>query len=356
METISFAGDGLAPELVPAEELADCAATALGEDGKRILSYGTGAGYTPLRELVAERFGVHPSRVLLTNGWLQGFSFLIDGRVNAQSVIVEYPTYDRALQLLFRQSANLVYMDIREEGPGIDLLEAHIRTLAKPAFAYLVPTFHNPTGQCLTEDERNRIGLLLFRRDALIVEDDSYGLLRYAGEPIRTMFDLSEKSIVYSSSFSYTVAPGLRVGAFILTEELAAELAAKANATYITPTLLGQATVFEFMRRGSFESNLVRLTGELLERRDAALAALEGRFDGCTWSRPDGGIFLALALPDGMMASDLLARASGVTADSGGELGGFPNIVRLNFAGPAKDEVGEGISRLAAAYAAVRPD
>ena len=114
-DVVDLGGDSLAPALVPVEELADCAATALEADGARILSYGTGAGYTPLRELIAERYGVHPYRVLVTNGWLQGFSLITQGRIRGANVICEYPTYDRALQAIFQGNANLLYLDL---GPG----------------------------------------------------------------------------------------------------------------------------------------------------------------------------------------------------------------------------------------------
>ncbi len=355
MEVISFAGDALAPELIPSEELADCAATALAADGGRILSYGTGAGYTPLRELLGEKFGVHPQRVLLTNGWLQGFALIVEGRVSAQKVVVDYPTYDRALRLLFAAAAELVFLDLHEEGPTLDLLQDTLRTIPRPALAYTTPTFHNPTGLSLSVDERNRLGSMLYQRGTLILEDDSYGLLRYEGEPLPTMFELSERTIAYSTSFSHTIAPGLRVGVFVLPDALAAELATKANSTYITPVLLGQATAFEFLQRGSFEPNLERLKHELGERRDAMLAALEQHFAGSTWSRPEGGIFILLRLPPGTNAASVLERAEGVSADAGADLSALPNSLRLNFAGVAPEQIEPGIERLAAAFGSLPP-
>jgi len=350
VEVISFAGDGLAPDLIPSEELADCAGTALEADGGRILSYGTGAGYTPLRELLGEQLGVHPQRVLLTNGWLQGFALIVEGRVSAQKVVVDYPTYDRALRLLYSSAAELVFLDLHEEGPTLDLLKDTLRSIPAPALALTTPTFHNPTGLSLSLEERNRLGTMLLQRGTLILEDDSYGLLRYEGEPLPTMFELSERTIAYSTSFSHTIAPGLRVGVFVLPDELAAELAAKANSTYITPVLLGQATVFEFLQRGSFEPNLERLTSELGKRRDAMLAALEQHFAGSSWSRPEGGIFVLLRLPPGTNAKQVIERAEGVTADAGADLSALPNAIRLNFAGVALEEIEPGIERLAAAF------
>jgi 2-aminoadipate transaminase len=202
----------------------------------------------------------------------------------------------------------------------------------------------------LSEDDRYRLGRMLVEKGVLILEDDSYGLLRYEGEPIPTMFELSERTIVYSTSFSHTIAPGLRVGVFIVPDDLAADLAAKANSTYITPVLLGQATAFEFMRRGSFEPNLEHLTGRLAERRDAMHAALEKHFEGSSWYRPEGGIFILLRLPPGTNSNTVLERAEGVSADAGADLNALPNSIRLNFAGVTLEEIEPGIERLAAAF------
>ena len=348
MEVISFAGEGLAGDLIPVEELADCAATALALDGTRILSYGAGAGYTPLRELLAERYGVHPFRVVLTPGWLQGFQLLIARRVRGHTVIVEYPTYHRALEALFAEGVNIVYLDWQGDRPDLDLLASQLQGIQRPGLAYLMPTFHNPTGRVLTRDDRWRLGSLLHRRQILTLEDDSYGLLRFEGEPVQTLFELSARTMVFSTSFSATIAPGLRVGVFVLPDALAGELARKANDTFITPPLLAQATVFEFLRRGLFEPHLEQLKDRLRARRDAMLDALERHVgDGAVWSRPPGGIFVLLELPPGTDAKDVLARAEGVEARAGIDVHGRPNAVRLNFAGVEIDEIEPGIERLA---------
>jgi DNA-binding transcriptional MocR family regulator len=351
METISFAGEGLAPDLLPLEELADCAATALEADGKRILSYGAGGGYTPLRELVAERFEVHPHRVLLTNGWLQGFSLLVGGRVTGQNILVEYPTYDRALRLLFSGGGNMLYVDWTEEGLALDILDTHIRTSQKPALCYTAPTFHNPTGQTLDYDERYRMCRSLLRSSILVVEDDAYGPLRFEGEAQPTLFDLTGQQTVYSTSLSLPAAPGLRVGVFILPDDLSSELAAKANDIYITPALLGQATVFEFISRGSYDPHVLQLAERLKERRDLLIAALEKHVEHGRWTVPEGGIFLLLRMPPGTNAKAQLQQTEGVEALAGADFNGLPNSIRLNFAEPALDEIEPGVERLAEALA-----
>ncbi|HEX4521469.1 MAG TPA: PLP-dependent aminotransferase family protein [Gaiellaceae bacterium] len=357
METISFAGEGLHPELLPAsKELADCAGTALAEDGKRILSYGTGAGYTPLRELVAEQHGVHPFRVLVTNGWLQGLALVADRLARSASVAVEYPTYDEALRLLFGVSASMLYIDWSEEGLGVEAFEATMRVSGRPSFAYLMPTFQNPTGMTMSEDDRWALGKMFTRTGTPMLEDDTYGLLRFEGEPNRTLFELSEKTCMYSTSYSLTIAPGLRVGVFILPDDLAGELATKANSIYISPALLSQATVFEFIRRGSFAPHLEQLTAKLKERRDTLTAALSKHLPEAGYIPPEGGIFLFLRLPVGTNAKAVLERADGVTARAAEPGLGLPHTLRLNFAEPALDEIEAGVERLAAAFHEPAPE
>src|SRR5262249_10326021 len=156
--------------------------------------------------------------------------------------------------------------------------------------------------------------------------------------------------VVSSSSLSKTAAPGLRVGSFPRPPALEAELEAAAVSTYITPALLGQATVFEFLRRGNFDSNLERVRGLLRVRRDAMLGALGREFPtGVRWSRPEGGYFLWLDLPPDTDASHLLARAEedGVTFVPGTDFGGEPSSARLAFSFVSADQIAEGIRRLA---------
>jgi 2-aminoadipate transaminase len=185
--------------------------------------------------------------------------------------------------------------------------------------------------------------------DILLVEDESYALTRFEGEVLPALFDHSGKTTIYSSSFSSTIAPGLRVGWFILPDELAGTLTEAATSTYITPVLLSQATVFEFIRRGSLEPHLLRLRELLRARRDAMLAALEKHFAGMTWSRPEGGYFVWLQLPPGTDGRAVLERAQGVSAVPGTEFASTSNLLRLSYSSVAPDEIPAGVERLAAA-------
>ena len=351
MSPISFARGIPAPECLPVEELADCARAALERDGRTILSYGSSAGYGPLRAWIAERHGVDAGRVVLTNGSLQGFVFLAAQFAGSRRVLVEAPTYDRPLKILAAAGAEVRGIPQDEDGLDVDALE---RELRDGDVLYTIPTFQNPSGRTLPLDRRRRLVELARERGLLLFEDDPYGLVRYEGEAPPSLFELAGgEGVVYSSSFSKTVAPGIRVGWFVLPEELARALGAAATGTYITPALLSQATVHEFVARGAFEPNLERVRGLLGVRRDAMLAALEDELGGrAAWSRPEGGYFLWLDL--GVETGDLLERAeaAGVTFVRGADFflpgEGGERSARLAYSYVSPEEIREGVARLAA--------
>jgi 2-aminoadipate transaminase len=349
METISLARGIPAPECIPVEELGDCARAAVERDGETVLSYGPVGGYGPLREWIAERHGVDPARVLITNGSLQGIAFLAD-RFAGGRVLVEAPTYDRPLKLLAARGIQVDAIAMDDEGLDLDALEHELRSGSKPAFLYTIPTFQNPSGRTLGEERRRRLVELSRVHDLLVLEDDPYGLVRYEGEPPPTVFELDEgQNVIYSSSFSKTVAPGLRVGYFVLPDSLGRELEALAVSTYITPVLIGEATVYEFLRRGNFEPNLERVRELLGARRDAMLTALERELPAAHWSRPEGGYFVWLELPREIDPGE------GVTFVPGRDFGGEPNTVRLAFSFVSPEEIDEGVRRLAALVSAPVP-
>src|SRR5205085_5994120 len=237
MAPISFARGIPAPECLPVSELADCARAAIERDGSSVLSYGPGGGYGPLREWIAARHGVEPSRVVVTSGSLQGFVFLAEQLVRPGArVLVEAPTYDRPLKILARLGAEVVGLPMDDEGLQPEALEQALAAGPKPAFLYTIATFQNPSGRTLSAERRRRVVELAREHDLLVLEDDPYGLVRYGGSPPATLFELDGgERIAYSSSFSKTIAPGVRVGYLVLPAALEAELEAIAVSTYITP-------------------------------------------------------------------------------------------------------------------------
>ncbi len=352
MAVVSFARGVPAPECLPVEELADCAKAAIERDGKAVLSYGPGGGYGPLREWIAGRHGVEPGRVVVTSGSLQGFVFLAEQLVQPGArVLVEAPTYDRPIKILRRLGADIVGLPMDDDGLQPEALERALASGEKPAFLYTIATFQNPSGRTLSLERRRRIVELAQEHELLVLEDDPYGLVRYEGEPLPTLFELEGGvNVIYASSFSKTIAPGVRVGYFVLPAELAAKIEALAVSTYISPPFMTQATVHEFVRRGNFEPNLERVRGLLGARRDAMLEALERELpEGATWSRPEGGYFVWVDLPN-EAPSLAAAEAAGVTFVEGKDFfadGSGGSSMRLAFSFVSPEEIAEGVSRLA---------
>jgi DNA-binding transcriptional MocR family regulator len=359
MGVISFARGAPAPECLAVDLLADSAKGAIERDGTTVLSYGTGLGYAPLREWIGERYKIDPGRILLTNGSLQGFVYLaqhffwsgVGGRV-----LVEAPSYDRTLLILRNHGVEVTAIEMDDEGLDPDALERELKRGPEAAFLYTIPTFQNPSGRTLSVERRKRIVELAREHDLLVLEDDPYGLVRYEGTAPPTMFEIEGSvadRIAHTSSFSKTISPGLRVGYLILPEPLLKPLALIASSTTISPSNLPAATVYEFCRRGHFESNLDRMNGLLRARRDAMLDALERNFgDGASWSRPKGGYFNWLDLPGRIDAGELLERASeaGVVFCKGVDF--FPDSrgtssLRLAYSSPSVEEIERGVAILA---------
>jgi DNA-binding transcriptional MocR family regulator len=356
---ISFARGAPAPELIPAEELADCAHAVALREGSALFSYGPGAGYAPLREWVAERHGVDASRVVLTVGSLLGFVLFASEMLERRPgrVLVESPSYDRPLKILARSGAEIVAVPMDDDGLDPDALEAELRRVAEPpSFLYTIPTFQNPSGRTLPTERRRKIAALLAAHGVPALEDDPYGLVRFEGEAPPSLHELEGGALVtYTSSFSKTVAPGLRTGYFVLPEPEHRAFEERATDTYISPPYFAQATIMEFIESGRFEPNLERVRAGLRARRDAMLEALERGFgNDATWNRPEGGYFLWFDFGPGADSSELAARAEseGVVFVRGSDFfpGGFGegrSSARLAFSYEPPERIAEGIATLA---------
>ncbi len=293
---ISFARGAPNPAALDPALVADCATAALERDGTTILSYGTGGGYGPLRELLAERHGVEPGRVFVTTGGLQGFVFFTSAQLERKPgrVLVEGPTYDRPLKLLGWQGVETVSLPMDDEGLDLDALETELQRGGEISFLYTIPTFQNPSGRTLGVERRRRLAELATTYGLDVLEDDPYGLVRYEGVEPPSLHELEGGELVtFTSSFSKTVAPGLRVGYFVVPEPLRAAYDDRAVSTYISPSLLPEAVVYEIFARGAFEANLRRIRDLLGQQRDAMLTSLAGALpSGTSWSHPEGGYFL----------------------------------------------------------------
>jgi DNA-binding transcriptional MocR family regulator len=336
---ISFARGIPSPDMLPVAQLAECA----GRAANRVsLNYGAPFGYAPLREWLAERHGVTADRVMVTPGSLIALNFIV-GATRGRA-IVEAPTYDRMLHAL--GDAEVVRVDRTDDGVDLDQLAAAVTPDTR--FLYVLPTFHNPTGRTLTGEQRRALAAFAIEHELLVYEDDPYRDVRIDGTPEPYLQALlPDELCVFTSSFSKTVAPGLRVGYAVLPPQLVAPVAALATRTYVSPPLFAQAQLLEFLEAGFLPAHLAFLGRFLGERRDALLAELEPLREMATWTRPAGGYFLWLEQPGDAGALLERARAAGVDFVPGASFGGGPGSARLSFSYPSVEEIRTGARRLA---------
>jgi DNA-binding transcriptional MocR family regulator len=353
---ISFARGAPAAEALSGDLIAECATRALAEDATRILSYGTGHGYPPLRDLLGQEHGVPAERVMITNGSLQGFVFLLESALSpGDTVAVEAPTYDRALLQLKLHGMRVLPIPVEDDGLSVDALAEACEAGDVPKLIYTIPNFQNPSGATLSLAKRERLVELAERFDFLIVEDDPYGKLRFEGEPITPIFELGgPERVLFTSSFSKTVAPGLRVGYLVAPTALAGGLAAAAGRTYISPALLSQAAIHRLCADGLLPGNVARVTELMRVRRDAMMAGMPAMPEGTRCVPPAGGFFAWLELPEGLSADDLFAEAAaaGVAYVKGSDcfLEGGQRTLRLAYSGVSVEEIAEGMSVLGAVF------
>jgi 2-aminoadipate transaminase len=354
MTLISFARGIPGPDLLPIEEFGDCAKAALARDGATALNYGPPLGYLPLRQWIADRHGVDVERVMITNGSLQAFNFVARHHVQAGATIfVEAPCYDRSLQILRRLGADVESVPLADDGMDLRELERTLAETSGPSLVYTIPTFQNPSGRTLSEPNRHRLLELARGHGATILEDDPYGLLRFGGEGLPRLFELAGgDGVMFMSSFSKTVAPGIRVGFAILPEELMGAMQTLVFENYVSPVMFVEATLHEFVSRGRFDPNVEAIQEALHARRDAMISALAREMpEGTSWNEPDGGYFLWVDLPGGLSAESLLAQAdeAGVAFIKGPDFffhGGGDSAMRLAFSYERPEAIDEGISRL----------
>jgi DNA-binding transcriptional MocR family regulator len=358
---ISFARGAPSADILPRELVREAAARALESDWERALSYGTGRGHPALCEWIADFHGVDPSQVMVTNGSLEGGALAFEHFVDAgDRVIVEQPSYDRTLLLLHRFGATLTGVPLDADGINLSYLEETLEVGPAPALVHVIPSFHNPAGCTLSDEKRHRLVELATDNDLRILEDDPYAEVYFEGhEPLPTMLSMDDGGrIVYASSFSKTVSPGVRVGYLVGPAAEIAALAIRANETYISPNMLAEAVVFELCRSGGLAENVATVRVALRKRRDALVEALRAHIPEADFVVPGGGYFLWLTLGADVDCTALLplAKEEGVAYVPGADfmLEGGTNSLRLSFASVPPERIPDGVERLARALERVR--
>ena len=353
--TISFARGVPSLDIIDVEGLRDAAVRAFDSDPEGTTAYGTAVGYPRLRSWIADKHGVEPERVLVTNGSLQADALLFDHLVGAgDEVIVESPTYDRTLLGLRQRGAQLHAIELTRDGIDTDALGHLLSQGAKPKLAHIIPNFQNPAGYTLSLQRRQALLSLAEAHDFLILEDDPYGELRFTGANVPTMLSLDGKHVVYASSFTKTVAPGVRVGYLVGPVELIAALTKQATNTYISPNMVAQSLVYEFCASGAIERSIETVRTALAERARTLADALRSQLPEAEFVEPQGGYFMWVTLPEGTDVQALFDAAAerGVTFVKGTDflLEGGENTLRLAYSGVTPAEIETGIARLAEAY------
>jgi 2-aminoadipate transaminase len=365
---ISFAGGLPAPEVFPIKEFKVACLKVLDEQGPQSLQYGTTEGYLPLREMIARhtaRYGIEVTsdNILITSGSQQALDLLGKIFINpGDRILVESPTYVGALQAWNAYGAEFIPVPYDENGLVTDELEDKLRI--GPKFIYALPNFQNPTGVTLSFERRLKLIELAERYGVPIIEDDPYGQLRFEGEhlPALNVLDSQTRSqnecysgnVIYLSTFSKTLAPGLRLAWVIAPPEVIYKLVLAKQGADLHTSTFNQIVAYE-VAHGGFLDRHVKLIREVYrERRDVMLETLQEHMpEGVHWTHPQGGLFLWATLPENIDTKDLLVDAvqkkvAFVPGESFYPQNGRKNNMRLNFSNAIPEKINEGIAQLGA--------
>jgi 2-aminoadipate transaminase len=358
-DVISFAGGLPAPEMFPVRDFQDACGWVLGHEADKALQYGPTEGYPPLKDYLIETMSKYElpavrDNILFTNGSQQALDLLGRAFVDeGDKIITGRPTYLGAIQAWNVYAPEYLTVPLDEDGMRMDELQRTLEANPGVKFVYVLPNFHNPAGTTLPLERRLRLVELAVEHGCFIIEDDPYGQLRFEGEDITPIFTLHKENTIYLSTFSKTMAPGLRLGWIVAPERVIAKLVqAKQGADLHTSSLV-QYLVYDICQRGLVRAHVRKIRECYRERRDVMLEAMEEHFPPeVTWTRPQGGLFLWVQMPEFMDAEQLLnvaveekvAFVPGHAFYPDGEDGRC--CMRLNFSYSSPEIIREGIKRL----------
>lgn len=366
---ISFGGGLPAPDAFPFAEVDAATRRVVENFGPAALQYGTTEGYLPLRELLVEhmeRYGIKvtPDNVLITSGSQQALDFIGKLLINpGDHVLVEEPTYLGAIQAWNTYQSEYVTVPLDDDGVQIDKLEAALRT--GPKFMYILPNFHNPAGVTLSLERRRKLVELAHHYGTPIVEDDPYGQLRYEGEHVPPLVKIDAEfqgnakggkpftgNVIYLSTFSKTLAPGLRIAWIVAPGEVIKSLVQLKQGADLHTSTFCQYVAHEVAKDGFLDKHVKVIRKLYGERRLVMLEALEKNFPkSVRWTKPQGGLFLWVQLPKGGDSVEILKEAleenvAFVPGIAFSARGGGNESMRLNFSYSPPDTIREGIRRL----------
>ena len=355
-DMISFAGGNPSPSALPDETVARVAAEVLRDDGKRILQYGATEGYPPflesLRAYVTESLGCEVPAVLPVTGSTQAMDLLCKALIDpGDAILVENPSFLGNLQCMKLYQARLVPVESDEEGLLPDELETAMRQ-EKPKLLYVIPNFQNPTGRTTSLVRRKKIAELAAKYGVVVAEDDPYRDLRYRGEalPAIKTFD-KDGWVVFLGSFSKIISPGMRVGFMAGDAGILRKCTLGKQSADLHTANLTQAIVDRLLREGFLPGHIQRIRADYANQLDAMLKELESFPSGVRYTRPEGGLFLWVELPQGIDARQLLQKAierkvAFVPGTHFYALGGHENTLRLNFSNSTLAQIHTGMTAL----------
>ena len=358
-DNISFGGGLPAPELFPVRDFREACDWILTHDAESVLQYGTTEGYPPLKDYLVEamhKYDVPAERdnVLLVNGSQQALDLL--GKVfidEGDEIVTCRPTYLGAIQAWNVYGPKFVTVPLDDDGMRMDELEQVLTAHPKAKFIYVLPNFHNPAGTTLTLERRYRLVELAAKHGAFIIEDDPYGELRFEGEDLIPICALHKENAVYISTFSKTLAPGLRLGWMVAPKAVIAKFVQAKQGSDLNTSTFVQYMAHDICSRGLIKPHVKKIREVYRERRNVMLQAMEEHFPpGVTWTRPQGGLFLWVRMPEQIDAEELLKVAieEKVAFVPGNVF--YPegtdgrSCMRLNFSFCQPDVIREGIRRL----------
>lgn len=355
----SFAGGYPSAETFPLEDIRRTMSEVIDKYGSKAFQYGATQGVPELRQAVAKRYGVPVERVQITSSSQQGIDVCTRVLVNPGDVILtSSPSYLGALQSFRSYRADIRGVahirDLEAFKEAYEEVIAQVKAEGKVVkFLYMIPDFQNPSGESLTLEERRMLVGLAQKHDFLIVEDSPYRELRYEGEHVPVMYSIDPDRVIHLGSFSKIFAPGFRLGWAIAHPEILDKIYVCKQSLDLCPPIFDQYVAAEFLESGRLDENLVKSISLYKGKRDLLLGLLERHMpDGVRWTRPEGGLFLFLTLPEGFEAVKFYDKAldAGVAYVAGEFFhpdGNGKNTMRLNFSFMSEERIAEGVKLLA---------
>lgn len=361
---VSLAGGNPYLQSLPLEKLGQTAARIIAEEGMTALQYGGGQGTEELRTQICEIMAAEgildarPENVVITAGSQSAQDVATKVFCNPGDVVlVENPTYVGALNTFETYQVQVETVDMDDDGLVPELLEAKIAALQAEGktikFLYTIPNFNNPSGITLAPARRQRIVDICRNANILVLEDNPYGLLRFDGNPLEPMRAANEHDVIYMGSFSKIFAPGLRIGWALVPEHLQRRFYLASEAVTLCPPTLNQMIISAYLRDYDWRGQIDTYRALYEERCNALLVALEEHMpSGLSWTRPEGGFFVWVTLPDGVDTYPLLKKAieAGVVFIPGAAFTHSDepsNKLRLAFSAVPPESIAEGVRRLA---------